>query len=438
MLNTASGLFKSLQIPEPILLQYRVGKTAMTQQKYLEAIHTFRPILDHPNLPDVFQSLVYEQRGVCYWLLGNYPAAEQDFQSSLTSSNDPVQIARARSRLGDVADSSGRYDEATELYREALRAGIAANDLQTTGRAHRGLGIVNRRRGNVEQALNHLTQALAAFRQCGEAGEQARVLTSIGRTHQIRGEYQRAIAAHNEALKILEILKDWWRVALCLNDLGACYQELYALEEAHAAHLRALKLVEEHVYGLNIIKPEVQRNLGVDLMESGQLAEGLHYLEQSLAASREMGNHESEAQTLYHLSRAYLRSGRVDSATNAANQLEKIAQSLQADRYQALAHFIRGELYYAQNNPTQAVEELNMAMLSAQGSFDRGLLWKLHAVISHVVDNEALSLVHSQIAADFIRQTAEPIQDPKLKSAFLNAAPVVAILESANITPETF
>jgi hypothetical protein len=56
--------------------------------------------------------------------------------------------------------------------------------------------------------------------------------------------------------------------------------------------------------------------------------------------------------------------------------------------------------------------------------------------MSHIVDDEAIASVHAQIAADFIQQTAEPLQDLQLKSSFINAAPVTAVLTAAGIDPD--
>jgi hypothetical protein len=79
---------------------------------------------------------------------------------------------------------------------------------------------------------------------------------------------------------------------------------------------------------------------------------------------------------------------------------------------------------------------MNVAVLEAQTALDRGILWKLHAAMSHIVDDEAIASVHAQIAADFIQQTAEPLQDLQLKSSFINAAPVTAVLTAAGIDPD--
>jgi len=219
-----------------------------------------------------------------------------------------------------------------------------------------------------------------------------------------------------------------------LSDIGECHQALYDLEQALQHHQQALKLSAE--VDAQILVPEIKRNLGIDLVGMGQYEQGLVYLQAALQGARDYGNREHEAMALYHLARAYLRHEDFDLVEQAVTALRDIAESLDADRFRALAFFVRGELLFSRGEQAAAVAELNMAMLAAQTALDRGVLWKLHATMSHVTDNEAIAAVHLNIAADFIRQTAEPLQDPHLKSCFVYAPPVLAVLQEAGINPD--
>lgn len=438
MAQNTSSIFRTLSIPDAALTAYHAGKAAMSRQQYEKAISHFDEALSFADAAAIFRARSHEQRGLCQWLLGNYDDAETSFKAALEISDDANQRARARAHLGDVADSRSDHKKALSLYTQALKEGLALNDLLVIGRAQRGLGNLNHRRGNTEQALSHLTQALVAFRQLGHALEQASVLSDIGRTRYARGEYQQAITAHKEALRILEAMAERWRIVSSLNDLGECYQALYAMPDALEAHQRALQLADEQLYGVAAIKPHIQRNLGVDLIESGRYEVGLAYVKQSLLGARNDGDREQEALGLYHLARAFLHRERVDEAEEAVSELSAVAENVDSDRYRALASFVQGEVAFARNDGQTAVSALNEAILRAQSSLDRGMLWKLHAAMSHVVDDASLATVHAEIAADFVRQTAEPLQDDHLKEAFLNAAPVVAVLQAAGADPDSF
>ncbi len=430
----SSGQLSLSGVSSAALQAFREGLLAARAQNYWKAIEYYGDALQFNNIPDEFRARLFEYRGQCFWLVGEFHAAEKDYKESLTTSDGLEQIGRARVRLGELADFRGEYDKAKALFDQALAEGIKANNLLVIGRARRGLGILDRRQGNTERALSQLSQALTAVRQAGETREQARVLISLGRTRKARGEYQQALNAYAEAITILESLNDRWRLTQAINDIGECHQALYDIENAIEYHQRALRLANE--VEATLIIPEIKRNLGVDLVEMGQYEAGLVYMQAALEAQREIGNREYEAYTLYHLFRVYMRIHNYDLAAQALASLQEVADSLNADRYRALAAFARGELYFAQDKPTEAEAELNNAMLAAQTAVDRGILWKLHATMSHVADNPAIAAVHRTIAADFIRQTAEPLKDPQLKSCFVHAPPVLAVLQAANIDPE--
>ncbi len=427
----SSGQFSLAGVSAAAATAFRAGRTASSEQQFEKAIQYYTEALSFDRTPIHFRARVFEYRGLCFWLIGEFKAAEKDYNESLTTSDSIDQMARARVRLGELADFRGEYDMAAALFKQALQEGNITENLLVIGRARRGLGILDRRQGNTERALSHLTQALAIFRQGGETREQGRVLTSLGRTRQARGEYQQALAAHREAYLLLESVNDRWRVAQAVNDIGECHQALYDIEKAYEHHQHALQLATKAEAELLI--PEIKRNLGVDLVESGRYEEGLVYLQAALQGTRLHGNREHEALTLYQLGRAYLHHGADKQAVQVVLALTHVAELLNADRYRALAAFAHGELLYHQGRKAEALSELNLAMLAAQTAVDRGILWKLHAAMSHVTENEEIAAVHLNIAAEFIRQTAEPLQDERLRNCFLNAPPVMAVLQAADI-----
>lgn len=429
-----SGQLSLTGVSAAALKAFREGRIAAREQAYDKAAKYYSDALSFEGTPEVFRARLFEYRGQCYWLLGEFDAAEKDYNDSLTTSDSEDQMARARVRLGELADFRGQYSEAEALYQQALQEGLAAENLLVIGRARRGLGVLLRRQGNTDMAISHLTQSLAAFRQAGEAREQGRVLTSLGRTYHARGEYQQALNAHTEAFTILESVNDRWRVVQTLNDIGECHQALYDIENALKFHKQAL--VQASEAKADILIPEIKRNLGVDMVELGQYEQGLVFLQAALDGARAVGNREHEALALYNLTRAYLRHEDFVQAEECVTALSETAEILNADRFRALSAYVRGELLFYQGDQAGAVAELNTAMLAAQTSVDRSTLWKLHATMSHVAENENIAAVHLTIAADFIRQTAEPIQDPQLKSCFVHAPPVLAVLQAANIEPD--
>ncbi len=171
-------------------------------------------------------------------------------------------------------------------------------------------------------------------------------------------------------------------------------------------------------------------------MMMGRVPEGIVYLKHAMRDARMQQVHEVEANALACLVRAHLELQAYEQAHDYLQELTQMSDASGSEQSRAVLAHVRGELLFAQGRNSEALSALQEGILAAQSTLDRGALWKLHAAMSCIVDNKAVAEVHMQIAADFIKQTAEPLQDPGLKSTFLNAPPVLAVLAAAGIKPE--
>lgn len=433
---TASGFFDNITISQAAMTFYREGRQASKQHDHRRAIALYAEAYAFPDTPPLFRARLLEYRGESYWLLCVFAEAERDYQMALELCDEPEQKARVRVRLSEMANFLGDYGRSLKLCQQALEESKTANNVLVTAWAQRGLAIVLRQQGNTEQALSYLTQALAAFRTMGEVREQARILTGIARTHLMRGEYQRAMTALQEALHLFRSLDDRWRVTQTLNDLGECYQGLYDLETALALHERALAQAQEQQ--ARIFLPKIYRDLGIVLVDLGQIDSGMVYLGRSLEEARGLQAREQALLSLYQLVRACLFSThQPELAERYVAMLKGVAGDLEAPRFCALAAFAEGELLFWRGERQTAVSCLEKALLWAQTAVDRGILWQIHAAMSRMADNPDIANVHRNIAAEFLRQTVEPLQDPQLKKRFLHAPPVAEILRAANIDPNS-
>ena len=97
-----------------------------------------------------------------------------------------------------------------------------------------------------------------------------------------------------------------------------------------------------------------------------------------------------------------------------------------AEALQALGHVQRqtGDLEAAQGYWQQA-------LFLAHETGRRMLLWRLHAALAEVARSKELASVHNQIAAEIIRQIANPIEDLELRQKFLDAEAVSDVLNQS-------
>ena len=111
----SSGQLSLAGVSSAALTAFREGLLAARAQDYWSAIQYYGDALKFDNIPDEFRARLFEYRGQCFWLVGEFRAAEKDYQESLTTSDGLEQIGRARVRLGELADFQGEYEKSGDV-----------------------------------------------------------------------------------------------------------------------------------------------------------------------------------------------------------------------------------------------------------------------------------------------------------------------------------
>jgi hypothetical protein len=163
----------------------------------------------------------------------------------------------------------------------------------------------------------------------------------------------------------------------------------------------------------------------------GRVEEGLNYLHQALAISRELNHHDVELQSLYSLALVELDYGQPQNGGDYAQKMFEMAQSAGAKGYIAQAQHASGLFQMKQGSKFLAQQMWQEAMFLAHETNQRMLLWQLHEAMAGAAASPELAAVHYRIAAEIIEQIAYPIEDEGLKETFLNAPRVRSIRKVA-------
>ncbi len=110
--------------PEQLARVERKIGELVRRQHPAEAISWFEQALAHLNAPDTLEAArIYFRMSTAWFRQGEYGQALAQAQRGLEIArriNDPVQIAEANINLGNVYGIQGLYDQAIEVYQEAL------------------------------------------------------------------------------------------------------------------------------------------------------------------------------------------------------------------------------------------------------------------------------------------------------------------------------
>jgi len=310
--------------------------------KYQESLEVYKLYIDTEINADVPNwdtlSDVYNNSGVCYYVLRDFEKAAEAFKIALkidreqgheTESerlsnlgmvykkqgfyeeaislfeealvlaqlelNDPhdaetkalirKNISKFLNNIGALYDSWSKYDKAIDYYERSLRIKEEMNDLEGISISLSNIGLVYNAWGKYDQAITNYREALLIDIEQGNKEHMAIRLNNIGLSFSKMREYDSALAYYQSALDLNVELGYNDQVATQYNNIGKVYIEKRDYAKANNYLKLALKIYDE----LNI-NPElamVLLNLGENEMENGNYKMAMSYLEESIAISEE-------------------------------------------------------------------------------------------------------------------------------------------------------
>lgn len=368
------------------------------------------------------------ERGHARVLMGDY-AARADFETVQNRGEQRVQQIIALIGIADCQGGSGEYEAAESNYRQAIQEAKEEDSDLGIIRGWRGLATLFWKQGRIDEAVHAASQARTILQRAPDVCELGHAVLNLGIAQQLAGRLDQAIVAYEEALNCFRTLGDSHRVAAVLNNLGELHQELRDLNRALQYHEEAVRVaIEVEAERMEI---DIVRNIGVDLLLMGRYSEAMIALNKSLTQARQLGDKDHTLQALYSLGDACLRQGDVARAMQIAEELVAEARAVKSEFHAARAKYLQGRAHLARGERGAAQAVLQDALGEAHALPSRILLWQLHAALGRASDDPNLAQIHFRIAADFIKQTVEPLKDPEMRGRFLEQPEVRAVLERA-------
>lgn len=153
------------------------------------------------------------------------------------------------------------------------------------------------------------------------------VLIKLGETHRHLGEHTEAASCFQEALSTLEPAEDLRRVAALHTELGVARREDGDPELAEAHFARA-----EHAFEFSEVLSllaTARKNVGVLLLDQGQVDEAVGHLEGSLLIRKQLGHRKECGAVLRELARAFVLRRAFGGAERMLAEAEHLARDYQ-------------------------------------------------------------------------------------------------------------
>ena len=195
---------------------------------------------------------------------------------------------------------------------------------------------------------------------------ESRVLERIGTIHAGRGDHAASRSYYEQALQAAGTVRDLAQVARIYHGLGFCYLKVGDLGRAIDLVLKAETLYEAELRisgaAPNVALPRVENDLGMLLMEQGDLQRAEQRFRSALQKFTELGVERMRSHTLLNLGELRHRQGRHGEGVELVEEAIDLAQRFNEIRALGEGYKQLGELRAAQGDWDRAIEEFRRAL----------------------------------------------------------------------------
>jgi tetratricopeptide (TPR) repeat protein len=311
------------------------------------------------------------------------------------STSLPLDLYRTR---GEQYETLGDFDAAEQDFQTVLDEARARNEKKTEWQALIDLGFLWAAR-DYNRTGEYFQQALDIGRQLDDSAALGHILNRVGNWHLNMDQAPEALRYHQEALRIFNAFQDRRGLASTHDLLGITYYSGNDVHQSIGHYEQAIALFRELddrgglASSLTISASRGNEYIGgTAIPMRTSLAERLKTLHEALTLARETD--AKPAETMITLWRGMLlnSAGRYEGFDDLANGLA-MAEAIEHQHFRAVAHMILGMSYVDTLSPEQARHHLERALELAQTT--NSLIW-IALITAH------LALAHLQLN-DFTR-----------------------------------
>lgn len=295
----------------------KAGEAAQAAYANTTAIDYYQRVL--PLLPKAEQAPVMLKLGQVLELVGQWQEAEEMYRQALALTErlaDLPQLAQAQRALGWLLRKQGSYADALTWMERARISFEQLSDPAGISYLLADIGEVYRLQGNYTEARTYYEDSLQLAAMVALPSQQmiarAYALKGAGTVATWQGDYPAARALNEESLAIRRELDDKPGVAVLLNNLGIVARFQRDLEVAHRMNEEGLMLFRE--LGDRWAVGQLLNNQACVASDQGDYGKARALLNESLAIRRQLGDKAGLALSLNTLADVVLDEGDYSAA----------------------------------------------------------------------------------------------------------------------------
>ncbi len=425
---------------------------------------------------------IYHAKGTTEFNMGRFSEAERDFfqaREVAKRMGDQNKEAESLSMAGWSLSLGKKYDEAINIYHEAISFGQQIGNPIIEGRNLTGLGMTTGGLGDVQRGMKYiekaveigkkinspliLTFSLSAraiqFPHCGIPDEEALeycgkiipmlkavqnarawvwIYIVLGYAQACKGDYSASLSNFQEGIRFSEETGEALNRAKILNWLGWIYSDLGWISEARKLNEESYKAALEIGYGSEEAEANAIVNLAENAVAEGDYEQAERYIEDLSKKSETdpgylMAKHRWEVRQLCTLAEIFLHKNETDEAMHCAKKAFEVAEKTLNKRGVIKANRLMGDIYITTKDFSKAQEKLNEAIFDAKEVGNPPHLWRTYYALGKLKEAQGLhdkAKGKYEEALKVVEKTARVLTDKEIRNIFLNSDQIVSIRRS--------
>ncbi|MEZ4682309.1 MAG: tetratricopeptide repeat protein [Caldilineaceae bacterium] len=408
---------------------------ALLWAEYYEAVSDYTQTEEKLNAALTLAESADDQEGVARcrarlgmvaWRQGNYDQAEQIYLNALQGITNEGRFAdeeaEIRYGLGLVYRQQGKFEDAKVAFERDLAINQQLNNRQDEARARNALGIIEQTRRNYAEAITHYQRALLIRETIGDRAGVGASQLNIAQNLSAIGNYSDAEQMLRSALRIQQALSNGWWQAIIYNELGILHLTTGNLPEARNDLEEGLRLSEK--VEQQGIRAYLLCNLGQVLRDSGEIIDAEAVLQTGLNLAEAQGDTHLTAIYCNDLALVYLRLAQYDEALLYAKRSLENFSSLELElsttnslAILAASHLALHQHQAALNFAQRAVHILDRCE-GIGPDYPQRDYWMCFQVFDTL--GQATAALHAlQQSYTLLQQQADKIIDPTIRRSYL-------------------
>ena len=296
-------------------------------------------ILEHLRL----KALRYIAKHYNSW--GKYDHASQAYKElgqAYLRVNDMEGHIRTIFSKGNMYYYQGLYPQALEYYNNAGILAEQNNLYDIIANLKLNMGMSYYLLGNYIQSLSYLQQSLELYDSLGIEIHKGSIYLGKGNIFSELSDFNNAIKNYNLALEHFTKYPDNNAFANVHISIGALYYDFNMNDEAEKHYLEAL----DHAILLrsNRMEAHTMLNLGQVYIRKKEFDKALNYFNQAMVLAEETNNKHIKSNILRNLARLYIAKGNYSIAYRNASESLQIGQSIESVSVQSLSFGVLSEI----------------------------------------------------------------------------------------------